>query len=193
MCRARRGARALARGGRPARRPQPRRGLEPDPPARPAGRGARAARKRRAQRGPRPGASAGAADHGARAPGAQRRRPRAGRSATLEAGGARGANEPTARRRAVAQPRRTPTRSRPAARFPTDSPRYSAPTCAWRPTSAGIAQSCPSRAPKRRSSSLRAWRRASDGAASARVAHSSGICYMRRRAGRGPARNGRRG
>ena len=51
---ARRRPRAHEGGGRPPRRPQPRRDLEPDPPARPARRGARADRGRPPQRGPRP-------------------------------------------------------------------------------------------------------------------------------------------
>ena len=41
-------------GPRPPRRPQPRRDLEPDPPARPARPGARRCSSRRAHRGPRP-------------------------------------------------------------------------------------------------------------------------------------------
>ena len=51
---ARRRPRPHEGGGRPARRPQPRRDLEPDPPARPARGGARADRGRPPQRGPRP-------------------------------------------------------------------------------------------------------------------------------------------
>ena len=50
---ARRRPRAHQGGGRPAGRPQPRRDLQPDPPARPARGGARADRGRPPQRGPR--------------------------------------------------------------------------------------------------------------------------------------------
>ena len=105
--RARRGARAHARGGRPARRPQPRRGLEPAAPARPARRGARAARARRAHRGPRPRAAA-------------RRRPRrraAASPASAAAEGwsvrdARGARAARRRRRRAPTPRPRPRRRR---------------------------------------------------------------------------------
>ena len=48
------GARAHARGGRPPRRPQPGRRVQPAAAARPARRGARHARPRRSHRGPRP-------------------------------------------------------------------------------------------------------------------------------------------
>ena len=80
--RARRGARPHAGGGRPPRRPQPRRRLEPDAPARPARRGARPARVRRADRGPRPRAAAGRRTMPTAAAWPARRSRAAGRSAS---------------------------------------------------------------------------------------------------------------
>ena len=111
--RARRGAGAHARGGRPPGRPLAGRGLEPPAPARPPRRGARPDRGRPAVGGPRPRAAAGR-DHGER-----RRLARfaaeEGWSRPPDRGGAR-ARSPTARRRAPprpAAPCRTPTRRPP--------------------------------------------------------------------------------
>ena len=141
-----RGARPLQGGAGPPRRPQPPRGLQPDPPARPSRRGARAARVRRAERGPRQGAAAAptattcAAASLATPPAAVGRsaRPRtglklAGQPKTAGATGAR----PTPRRR-----RRCVTR-------PTSSRRLSATRSGCAPKGEGRGGRDPLRRPRR--------------------------------------------
>ena len=144
---------ADARGGRSPRRPQPRRGLEPDPPARPARRRARPDRARRADRGPRPRP---AADRGPRRPPqprprCRRRRLVGARARSTRARRGRRPRHASAATRTRRAPSRPGGRDRPDRRRARRSARPSTSTST--PPAAATAPSSPSTRSTRRSTS----------------------------------------